>query len=1131
MKKTIIALILSLIFVLFFTLCISATDVNDSTPYTEGEIILGDVNGDGIITNADILMIYRYIYNPELYPLDPALADVDSDRLVTNLDVLKMFRYIYNSELYPLPIDLIPVQGHSTYGYKDLANNPNGEAMQELYRRMYHTSEAFVNSTNDIQSTEGMYLLDDINLSDYGLTVNEGVAVWKIFRLDNPRYYWISNTLTVSGDNLIVLIDESYSSAAYRAECDTAINNMIKEFDSLIDDGMSDLEIAMAAHDFIIGRMDYAYESDGVTPQNDIWAHNMIGCAKYGLGVCEAYAETFMFLCQRYGVDAIIVTGKSASTNEGHEWNMLKIDDVWYGVDVTWDETNENDKVSYDWFGMSGESCEVDHITDSFNSTGLDYLYRLPEMSERTFELVDMLKNGEFYGTYENIDKAFEHMTDPNADYTLNLYSYSMQASALGYYSSIKHTIYSKETPAVKSITINGVTTEKGPLGFYTSLIINDSLTSFADTLTLSELQTSGGTLYIQDNCLNVSSGYVIIPVIGNIEDGATSKIVCAEYGDFWREVKVYELDAPIGVQFRDQSTIVNLKAYSVSVMGGNLNVENLYGIYEDCNISLKDKASADIRNLYSDSNEIKITLQFGKLEDFSLLTLGNIDCNITLSLWGEVHHLVTDPFGNKLEEYVEKEDPINVTSPIAHLLQQSDFEKIKIEYTNEYDDKTSWYLVNSDGDIVLKPYSIDNGLTIIDNTVVSYDGTAEILNIPNGVTSIGEYAFQGCTSLKNVIIPDSVTNIGIGAFSGCTSLESITVPFVGESKNDTFNTHFGYIFGAPSYRDHASFIPSSVKNVIVTGGTSIAYSAFKNCTSLESVTIDGVTSIGQYAFEKCTSLVSVTIGDSVTSIDSQAFLNCTSLESLTIGGGLTSFDSSAFYGCTAIESITVSDKNPKYRDENNCLIETESKTLIFGCKSSIIPSDGSVTSIGNSAFYNCTSLVSIEIPDNVKSISNYAFYGCSSLKNVIIGDDVTSIGEFAFQYCTSLTSVTIGDGLTSVGYYAFSSCTALEHIELTDNVTNIGAGAFAYCKSLKSVENLSNVQIIGLSAFFGCTSLDGIVFHDSLMIVSDSAFAYCTALNNVYYTGTEEQWNQIYIYSDNDCLTNATIHYEYKES
>ncbi len=276
-------------------------------------------------------------------------------------------------------------------------------------------------------------------------------------------------------------------------------------------------------------------------------------------------------------------------------------------------------------------------------------------------------------------------------------------------------------------------------------------------------------------------------------------------------------------------------------------------------------------------------------------------------------------------------------------------------------------------------------------------------ITIPDSVTSIGEWAFWGCSSLTSITIPDSVTSIGYMAFYGCSSLASVTIPFVGATLNGTSDMRFVYIFGAYSYSGNpdsvldSSYVPSSLKTVVITGGDSIGNNAFRDCSGLTSITIpDSVTSIGGYAFYGCSSLTSITIGGSVTSIGGSAFYNCSGLTSITIPDSVTSIGGSAFYACSSLTSITIPD---------------------------------SVTSIGDSAFCRCSGLTSITIPSSVTSIGEFAFNSCSGLTSVTIPDSVTSIGRHAFSGCSSLTSITIGKGVTSIGDAAFFGCSGLTSI------------------------------------------------------------------------------------------------------
>ena len=149
-----------------------------------------------------------------------------------------------------------------------------------------------------------------------------------------------------------------------------------------------------------------------------------------------------------------------------------------------------------------------------------------------------------------------------------------------------------------------------------------------------------------------------------------------------------------------------------------------------------------------------------------------------------------------------------------------------------------------------------------------------------------------------------------------------------------------------------------------------------------------------------------VIIPAGVTSIGDRAFWKCKSLKSIVIPKSVTSIGDSVFLGCSKLESIAVEQGNPIYHSEGNCIIETKSKTLIAGCKNSVIPDDGSVTSIGKDAFWSCSSLTSIVIPNSVTSIGEFAFWSCSSLTSIVIPDSVTEIEGWAFSDCKSLKTI-----------------------------------------------------------------------------------------------------------------------------
>ena len=357
---------------------------------------------------------------------------------------------------------------------------------------------------------------------------------------------------------------------------------------------------------------------------------------------------------------------------------------------------------------------------------------------------------------------------------------------------------------------------------------------------------------------------------------------------------------------------------------------------------------------------------------------------------------------------------------------------------------------------------TIPNSVISIGSSAFSGCSGLTSVTIPNSVISIGNFAFSGCSGLTSILIPNSVTSIGDAAFSGCSGLTSITIPnSVISIGNSAFSRCSGLTSVAipnsvTSIGDYAFSVCSSLTSITIPNSvTSIGNGAFSDCSGLTSITIpNSVTSIGEGAFSYCSGLTSFTIPNSVISIGYAAFAWCSRLTSITIPNSVTSIEEYAFYGCTGLTSINVGSGNTKYDSRDNCnaIIETKSNTLIAGCKNTNIPN--SVTSIGYAAFYYCIGLTSITIPNSVTSIGEYAFASCFGLTSITIPNSVTSIGNYAFAWCNGLTSITIPNSVTSIGEWAFASCSGLTSITIPNSVTSIGEGAFSYCSGLKKVHS-----------------------------------------------------------------------------
>ena len=309
------------------------------------------------------------------------------------------------------------------------------------------------------------------------------------------------------------------------------------------------------------------------------------------------------------------------------------------------------------------------------------------------------------------------------------------------------------------------------------------------------------------------------------------------------------------------------------------------------------------------------------------------------------------------------------------------------------------------------------NGFVWDGTTLVKYVGEGGNVKIPVGCTLIGADAFSECSGLTSIEIPSSVTGIGDGAFYGCSGLTSIEIP--------SSETSIGYYTFARCTGLTSIKIPSSVERIddfafygcsgltsieIPSSVTSIGWSAFSECSGLKSIVVSPenpyFSSEGNCNAIICNNIGSVydderllirgcentKIPSSVTSIGDYAFTGCRGLTSIEIPSSVRSIGDYTFLDCSGLASIVVSPENPYYNSEGNCnaIIETETNTLIRGCKNTKIPS--SVTSIGWRAFSDCSGLTSIKIPSSVTSIGYYAFEDCSNLTSIEIPSSVTSI-------------------------------------------------------------------------------------------------------------------------------------------
>ena len=475
---------------------------------------------------------------------------------------------------------------------------------------------------------------------------------------------------------------------------------------------------------------------------------------------------------------------------------------------------------------------------------------------------------------------------------------------------------------------------------------------------------------------------------------------------------------------------------------------------------------------------------------------------------------------------------------------------------------------------------------TYNDLPVVSVEASAFLNNtaitsvvLPDGITSIGENAFNGCESLTSVTFGKNsqLSSIGPGAFNYCYSLESITIP---ESVTNIGSEAFNYCYGLRSVTfgensqltsigEGAFCCCANLTSITIPDGVkSIGNYAFAGCSALESITIpDSVLNIGDSAFAECTALKNITIPGSVLSIGDNAFKECTALESATISEGVKSIGDNAFYNCTNLVNVSLPDSLTSisfntfygcnlqtYEDgtasylgnsENHYLvlvsvISKEITSFTIDDKTKFIWSSAfsecrvlesientqNILCIGSRAFEHCNSLTTFTIPYGVTTIEDNTFFCCTNMQTITIPETVTSIGQSAFEGCNNLKSISIPNGVTSIGNKAFYECKKLENIIIPDGVTFIRYDTFNGCESLEWVSLPESVYYIDQFAFKNCSSLKSIIIPSAVTKIAFAAFLHCDALTIVYYGGTEDKWSTISIEGNNGCLNGVRKYY-----
>ncbi len=373
---------------------------------------------------------------------------------------------------------------------------------------------------------------------------------------------------------------------------------------------------------------------------------------------------------------------------------------------------------------------------------------------------------------------------------------------------------------------------------------------------------------------------------------------------------------------------------------------------------------------------------------------------------------------------------------------------------------------------------------------------------IPNTVKTIGNSTFAGCDKLVTVELGDSITYIGEGAFNGCDSLKNIDLSgtAITEIQSGLFQecnsltavklpdtvTYIGdYAFSYCDFLETVEFGDEI---------SSLGEGFFYDCDSLENIDLSEteVTEIPMSAFQDCEMLTSVKLPDSVTYIGNSAFAYCSSLESVDLGDGLQEIEWEVFYNCDSLETIELPE---------------------------------SLTAMDSQIFTNCDALESITVPSSVVSFGEDMFSSCPNLKTAVINAEIDALPLCTFSNCDKLESVTLSDTITKIDNEAFYYCDDLKNISFPKNLTEIGEAAFANCYAIKTLNLPESLTTIGNYAFAYNDNIFAVALGKNITSVGESAFT--NYFEHLFYSGTEDEWNNSVLSSALSIDDNTIKHFE----
>ena len=413
------------------------------------------------------------------------------------------------------PLDFTPKAAASRYGYTQLRLEENAAGKQNFYNQLFEAALAFEQSGGNVTAEtvagEPCYPIAKIDCSGYGISYETQQKVWRTFRQDCPEFYFISTQFCRSGDDFWLCVDGEYSTQSNRDIVRAAIQAAALECDRYLNGFMSETELALTIHDYLTSNVTYSYEADGVTPADETWAHNLVGWAMLGAGVCETYAESYAYLCDLFGLECWTVTGKDVQTGGGHAWNILQVDGVWYNVDVTWDDGFEKTAPQFidrQWFGMGADAFAQTHQTDMPTGVALEYQAPLPTLSNTSLNPVRLQENGAWGTLLPTIDEALENLVNEGSMYEMILYpdTNAQVKSGLTIYPQ-GATFTKTSIPKTAGLTISAKRYRIGEFSYIPATLNAPETVVLQGDLTLIDLTWTGTKLHALDADLTLTDG------------------------------------------------------------------------------------------------------------------------------------------------------------------------------------------------------------------------------------------------------------------------------------------------------------------------------------------------------------------------------------------------------------------------------------------------------------------------------------------------------------------------------------------------------------------------------------------------------------------------------------------------